>query len=154
MFKIEWQLQKCKKKKKSEKVFCFWDNCIWRCSKKLSLLKREYLSLGINGLTNTRNILKVTERDFFQLNSLHTDQWIWSRCRSPDFNSVSTRLPCYLSKSPLKRGFLDIYLTTFFGVGKFKNPSAIRVNFFWKCSKFNLPFKTAEKNQKTFLFLK
>ena len=61
-------------------------------------------------------------------------------------NSVWTRLPCWMSKGPLKRDFLDIYRTTFFGVRNFENTSAMRVNvFFWKCSKHNLDCKNAEK---------
>ena len=55
-------------------------------------------------------------------------------CRS-DFNSVSARLPCYLSKGPLKRDILDIYVTMSFGVRKLKNTSAMRVIFFLKMLK-------------------
>ena len=54
---------------------------------------------------------------------------------------------------PLKQGFLGIYLTTFFRVRNFGNTSAMRV-FFWKCSKFDLNFKSGEKNPKNlFCFL-
>ena len=53
-------------------------------------------------------------------------------CR-PVFASVSARLPCYLSKGPLKEDFLDIYLTTFLGVRKIKkrkkNPKKQEVFF-------------------------
>ena len=65
-------------------------------------------------------------------------------CRS-DFNSVSARLPCYLSKGPLKRDFLDIYLTTFFGVLIFKNTPAMRLIVFGKFSKLNLNLENAKK---------
>ena len=44
--------------------------------------------------------------------------------------------------------FLDIDLTTFFGVRNFGNTSAMRVIFFSKCSKFELDFKNEKKNQK------
>ena len=64
---------------------------------------------------------------------------------------------CYLWKGPLKRDFLDIYLTTFFGVPKFKNPSAVRVIFFWKWSNLNINSENAKKKKKhsenTFPFL-
>ena len=71
-------------------------------------------------------------------------------CRS-DFNSNSTRLPCYLSKGPLKRDFLDIYVTIFFGVSKFKNASAMRVIFLLKMFKIESKFpKCKKKNQKMF----
>ena len=49
-------------------------------------------------------------------------------------------------KSPLKRNFLDIYLTTSFRVRKFKNTSAVRVILFRKYSKLNLNFENAKEN--------
>ena len=55
----------------------------------------------------------VNKRDFFQLSCLGSEQWIWSRCCDADFNSASGSLLCCLSNCPLKRDFLDIYLTTF-----------------------------------------
>ena len=45
--------QKIKIKKKWENVFRFWDNCIWKCCYKLSLLRREYLLSAVNGLANS-----------------------------------------------------------------------------------------------------
>ena len=59
-------------------------------------------------------------------------------------------MPCSLSKSPLKHGFLDIYLTMFFGAGISRNTSAMRVIFFGKCLKFNIDFKNAKKNSEKF----
>ena len=50
-----------------------------------------------------------------------------------------------LVKGPLKRDFLDIYLIMLFGVCQFKNTSAMRIIFFWKCSKLNLDFENAQK---------
>ena len=57
-----------------EKVFCFWDNSILIGCVKLSLLKSEYLSSAVNVLTNSLKILHSTKRDFFELNSLHSDE--------------------------------------------------------------------------------
>ena len=105
--------------------FCFWDNCIWRCCNRLSLLRTEYLSLAVNVLTNSPKILHITKRAFFQLSCLHNDQWIWERRCLLDFNSVSAHLSCYLLQGPLKRDFLDVYLTTFFGVSKSKKKKKI-----------------------------
>ena len=68
-------------------------------------------------------------------------------------NSVSAHLPFYLSKSPLKWDFLDIYLTTLFRVRKFKNTSAMRVTFFfWKCSKLDLNFENPKNWKNIFNF--
>ena len=64
------------------------------------------------------------------------------------FQLIWARLPCCFSKDPLKRDFLDIDLTTFFGVRNFGNTSAMRVIFFSKCSKFELDFKNEKKIQK------
>ena len=40
-------------KKNSDNIFGFWDNCLWKCCYKLSLLKTEYLLSAVNGLTNS-----------------------------------------------------------------------------------------------------
>ena len=102
--------------KNSEKVFCFSDKCIWIVCIELSLLRREYLSSAVNVLTKSLETLHITTSDFFQVNYLQSDQWIWySTCRWV-WISVSARLPYCLSMGHLKRDFLDIYLTTFFGV--------------------------------------
>ena len=75
-------LQKCSKlnldfikdTQKLRKKFSLWDNCIWICCKKLSLLRREDLSSAIKGLTNNSKIFNITKRDLFQLNCFHCDQ--------------------------------------------------------------------------------
>ena len=51
-------------KRNSENIFHFWDYCIKKCCNKLLLLRREYLLLPVNGLTNSPKILYVTQRDF------------------------------------------------------------------------------------------
>ena len=66
MFKIE---SKCRKNKKNwEKVFRFSDNSIWKCCNKLPLLRRQYFSSALNGLTNSPKILHITQRVFFKPN--------------------------------------------------------------------------------------
>ena len=72
---------------------------------------------------------------------------------SVSFEQCLVSLPCYLLNFSLKRDSLDIYLTTFFGVRNFKNTSAIRVIFFWKCSKLNRNLQNVKKNwQNIFCF--
>ena len=71
-FKIESKFLKCKKN--FENIFVFWDNYIWKCWNKLFLLRREYLLLAVNGLTNSPKILHIIQRDLFQLSCLHRDQ--------------------------------------------------------------------------------
>ena len=96
-----------------EKVFCFWDNCIWIGIVKLSLWRTRYFSSAANVLTSSPKIWHVNKRDFFWHNFLASDQWIWQRCCDADFNSAWAHWPYCLSKHPLKQDFLDIYLTTF-----------------------------------------
>ena len=92
-------------------------------------------------------------RDFFQLNSLSSDQSIWQRWCDADFNSVWARLPYCLSKHPLKRDFLDIYLTTFSESVTSKIQNLWGSSFDSKCLKFNVDFKNAAKNwEKVFCF--
>ena len=77
----------------------------------------------------------------------------WLRCCCWDWISVLVRLPCCLSTVSLKQDFIDIYLTTSFGVRNLQNTEAMRVNFFWKCWKFNVALKNAQKSsEKDFCF--
>ena len=61
-------------RKIEKKSFFFKDNSIWIGWVNSSLLGRKYLSLGVNVLRNSLNILHRTEIDFFQLNYVHIDQ--------------------------------------------------------------------------------
>ena len=56
-----------------EKVFCFWDNCIWIGIVKLSLLRTGYISSAANVLAGRVKSFHVNKRDFFQLNWLGGD---------------------------------------------------------------------------------
>ena len=99
--------------KNSEKVFCFWDCCIWISIVKLSLLRTGYFSSETSVLKSSRKIWHVNKRDVLQLNCLGSDQWIWERCCDADFHSAWALLPCCTLKECLKWNFLDIYLATF-----------------------------------------
>ena len=57
-----------------ENIFRFCDNYISKCCYELSLSRRHYFLQGVNGLTNSPNILHITQRNFFNLNHLHRDQ--------------------------------------------------------------------------------
>ena len=74
-FKIESKFRKCKKK--LENIFRFLDNCISKYCNKFPLLRRENLMSPKNGLTNSRKILDITQRDFFNLNCVPRDQQVW-----------------------------------------------------------------------------
>ena len=63
--------------KNSGKFFCSWDNCIWIGIVKFSLWRTRYFSLAANVLRSSPKIWHVNKRDFFQLNFLASDQWIW-----------------------------------------------------------------------------
>ena len=49
----------------SEKVFCFWDNCIWIGIVKLSLLRTGFFSLAANVLTSSPKIWYVKKTKTF-----------------------------------------------------------------------------------------
>ena len=139
--------------KNSEKGFCFWDNFIWIGIVNLSLLRTGYFSSVANVLTSSTKICHVNKRDFFQLNRLGSDQWIWWRWSDADFNSAWARLPWSLSKSPLKRDFLEIYLTTFSESVISEIQKLWGSSFFSKWSKLNLDFKSVAKSwEKVFCF--
>ena len=140
------------KKKNSEKVFCFWDNCILIGSVKFSLLSRKCLSLTPNVLTNSLRILCITKRIF--------SMQLISQLLINSVNVLLLRLQqcfvtCCLSKSALKHGFLDIYRTIFLGAVISRNTSLRGSSFVGKCLKFNIDFKDAKKILiKSFLFFR
>ena len=68
-------------------------------------------------------------------------------------NSVSAGLPFYLSKGLPKRDTFDIYLTTCFGVRKFKNTSAMGDIVFLKMFKIESKFTKCKKKMKQKLFV-
>ena len=104
-------------------------------------------------LTSSRKIFPFNRRDFFQLNWLGSDQCIWQRCCDANFNSALAGLPCYLSKSLLKRHFLHKYLSTFSESVISEIQNLWRSSFFSKYLKFHLDFKNVGKTcEKTFCF--
>ena len=118
-----------------------WIGCL-----KLSVLTREYLSSVINMLTNILKNLHITKRVLFPTQlpsqwSINMVKVVWVK-----FQHCLLHLTCYFPKGPRKEDFLEISLTTFFGVRNLGNTSAMRTMFFLKSSKFNLAFKNAEKN--------
>ena len=123
-----------------EKDFCFRDNCIWIGILKLSLLTTGYFSSAANVLTRSPKIWHVNKTDFFHLKWLRSYPWIIYRWCDPDLNTAWARLPCYLSKVPLKHDFLDIYLTTFSESVISKIQNLWELSFVSKCLKFNLDF--------------
>ena len=52
---------------------CFGDNGVRIGCVNLSLLRREYLSLAVNVLTNTYKVLLLTKTEFFRVNYLEND---------------------------------------------------------------------------------
>ena len=102
-------------------------------------------------LTNILKTLHITERFFrTQLPS----QWSIIMVKVAWFRLQQCLVPltCYLSKGRMRGEFLEIWLTTFFGVLDFGNTSAMRVTSFWECSQFNLHFKNVEKNSENVSF--
>ena len=50
--------------KNSEKIFCFWDKCLWIVCIQLSLLIREYFSSLVNVLKKRLKNFHVSKSDF------------------------------------------------------------------------------------------
>ena len=59
----------------------------------------------------------------------------------------------FLSKVALKTDFLDIYLTMFFGIRKFKNTSAMSVILFLKMLKIESKFIKCKKEIQKIFFI-
>ena len=75
IFNIEFRFEKVSEKLR--KNFCFWDNCICIGIVKLSLLRTGHFSSAANVLTSSPKIFHVNKRDFFQLNWVSSDHWIF-----------------------------------------------------------------------------
>ena len=52
------------KKKIQQKLFCFWDKCIWIVCIDLSPLRREYLSSAVNVFTKSLKTFQGTKKNF------------------------------------------------------------------------------------------
>ena len=122
-------------KKIPKNIFCFWDNSIWIACVNFCLLREQYLLQAVNVLTNSLKFFHITKRDFFQRDCFKNTSKNMVKVLLFRFSIVLTRLPCWLSKGPLKRGFLDNYSTTFFVVRNSGNISAMRVILFLKMFK-------------------
>ena len=97
-------------------------------------------------LTSSPKIWHFNNRDFFQINSLGSDHWIWKSCCDTDFNSACVRVPRCLSKGRLKWDFLDIYLTRFSESLNSEIQNLWRSFCVLKYLQFKLDFKNAVKN--------
>ena len=104
-------------KKNSEKLIRSLDNCIWIGCCKFSLLRREYLSLAVNVLTECPMISHITKRDIFQVIFAHLIKVLSCRFRK----CLVPFKMCWLSEGVLKACFLGIGLTKFFAVCIFGN---------------------------------
>ena len=102
IFKIEFKFRKWKKILPI--IFCFWDNSIWKCCYKLSLIRREYLLLALNGLTNSPKILHITQRNYFNLNFIHSDPFM-GKVQPLSFEMCFGQFAVYFFKGRLKRNF-------------------------------------------------
>ena len=131
-------------KKSSEIIFGFFDNCIWECCYKLFVIRREYLLSAVNGLKNRPKILHILQRlsqpELPSQGSINMVKVLLS-----SFEQCFSQFRMLLVEGPLKRDFLDIYLTKFFRVRKSKNTYPMRIIFFWTCSKFYSNLENAKE---------
>ena len=98
---MNWNLENAKKK--IANYFCFWDHWIWKCCYKFSLIRREYLLLALNGLTNSFTQKKVFKPQLYS-------QWRINvvKVLSFSFEKSCGQFIIYLFKGRLTRDFLDI----------------------------------------------
>ena len=109
------------KKKNSEKIFWFGDNCIRIRCLNHSFLLTEYLFSVENMLKNSVKITDTTKTEYLELISFQSDQKIWEKFCRGDSCSVSDHLTCWLSISVMTRGFLEIKTTPILEVYNFRN---------------------------------
>ena len=130
---------------------CLWDNSIWNGCVKLSLLRREYLSSVVNGLTNSIKILHSTKIDFFAFNYLPSDKGNGAVVQIATVFVAVYSVSC--QRVLWKRNFQSFIYSPFSENVISEIHRLWGSSFFWKCWKFNVDFKNAEKNwEKTFGF--
>ena len=105
MFKIWCKFQKFTRE--VQKYFQFWIKLyLSRLCQTLTFTEREYLSAGVNTLTNSLKISDATKTKFFELKLFQSDQKIrQSDCRK-DLSSLLDHLTCWPSVNVLTQGFL------------------------------------------------
>ena len=102
-----------------KKNFHFWNKGVWSCGQKICVLRREYLSSGVNVLTNSLKISDMTKAVIFQLNLSRIlwkiGKW-WYRAY---FSSVSNPLTRWLPNGVMKLDLLDALVKISFGSNNF-----------------------------------
>ena len=119
-----------------------------------SFTEREYLSLGVNMLTNNLKISDTTETQFFELIFFQSDRKIYRKYSCADLRSDSDPLDpltCWLSISVLTRGFLVISVTPHFAVYNFWKKTTFEADLvFQSILNFVQISEMQKKIQKTF----
>ena len=140
--------------KKFRKCFLFWDKCIWKCCEKFPLLRREYLSSTVNGLTSSPKILHITKTDlqsWFAFTGINrygkgAIVQLW-RVFRPVYRVTCLRIL-------VKQTFST------FDWPRFPESLSSKIHMIWvsylfgKCPKLNLCLKNPKKNLKKFSFLR
>ena len=133
--------------KNSKNMFCFWDKCIWIVYINLSLLIREYLSLGVNVLRKGLRNFHVSKSDF--CNSI-TFRVITQDDKSAliKIESVFRSLYHVPYETSSETGVFRHLSKHVFRAQEFRKYRIYEGHLFTKCSKFNADSKNAEKNSK------
>ena len=125
-----------------ENNFAFLDNWISIRSSKFQILQREYLSLAVNVLRNTRKRLNITNKRDVLSHSLSLSlslslsqryNVIWWKYSHGDFTSVWDPITCWHLNGAMKRGYLDICVTMPLTIRNFQNTQSTRVKLVSKC---------------------
>ena len=144
-FKIWCRFQKWNQK--SEKVFCFSDNCIWIGSCKFSQYWPGYLPSTDNVLRSTTKISRNTMGGhIFRINLIEINEKRWRKCSHFDFRNTSDAFTCLLSKRVLKQPFWESGVSKNFKVCNFGNTSAMTIILFLKILTFDEDFRIATKS--------
>ena len=119
--------------KNREKVFCFWDNCIWIDLLKLSLLRIGYFSSVANVFTSRPKIWHVKKRDIFEHKFVASDQRanmvmrVWCR-----FQQCLGTLNVLLVEAASETGLFRHLHHYHFGVRSFEKTKSMMVIFLFK----------------------
>ena len=129
---------------KYSKLNINWHKWIWKCCNKLPLLRREYLLLVVNWLSNSPKILNMTQRDFFNLISQKSINMVKVLLFSFE-QSVGPITMLLWERSSKSWFFRHLSNHVFLSPEIQKYSSYEGHIFFWKGFKLNLTLENAKK---------
>ena len=134
-----------------EKVFCFWENCIWIGIVKLSLLRTWYISSAANVLTRSSEIWHMKNREFLKVIDLAVINK-YDKDVVMQISIVVRHVYRVASETVLSNGTFESFIWLRFRSPYFENYKIYEGIFFVKMFKISSRFQKCSKKWRTIFF--